>query len=966
MKCNRCGRENPANAKRCMYCNTPFYGKYSNINMPQNKKAHSTNGKKDNNRKTDTAIIAAIVALAIIFTALVGTYAYQNYTPRKKGFSSGGGGGGSIGTVYSPNFDNEDSNVILNRISELNDGVMPEITYDQEGIPSFIDGKYSNVRVSDYRTAISSLLDIKGLMRMDNPTKEYTGLDMYTVDTHKFYRLQQVVNNVPVYDKQVLIETNLQGEIECLSCDYDPGLTEIRTTPTISKAEAENIALLSLEEETIEEDGVDATKIIEANNLNIYSINGSPTLAWVIEIGDGTVEKDLIIVSAIDGAILDGVSMINEVSANGINMDGDSKEFDVTYESGVYQMADPQRGIIILDCNNSKTGYIVTSSNNSWNNASAVTAMSDIREIVDFYNNILNTRAFKNGRLTTIKVFINYKKGWFKFHNAYSSTDQRDLSKTQIVYGTGDNYVNNFDVTAHELTHSVIAVTINGGLNYLNQSGAINEAYADVIGNLIQNETKNQTEWDIGEGLNSGAIRSLSNPNSHRQPDKIDGKYMSKYCYSNHKHNNCDQGGVHTNSGIVNKAAYLMYQNGLNDKRELATLFCRSLNYMTSTTDFLNCRAALLRAGKDMGMSGDKIDIINNAFRDVGIVNANYDSVVNQDEDSSGWLRGTLSGKVADADTQNALVGVEIEASNGNISGTAHSDSDGNFSVKLKEGTYTLSVSASGYMSCTVSNINIKKMETTYLENTILLKELDDAPLSQAGGTVSNAVSGEGVPNAQIKFRANWGNQGGDYVKNAAGGVMLIQTDNDGKYYTSSLPYGYYTMEVSAEGYATQYVNIVASNRTDSALEQDVVLVPIASGNDFRITLEWDANPRDEDAHIVGDVPSEFHVYYRNKTATFNGETIATLDHDDTRGNGFETVTLKADGNGTYKYYVHHYAGNGSLATSNAKVKVYQGDVMIKQYNVPVDQGTGIYWNVFNIVNGEVVTINRISDSAEQ
>ena len=90
------------------------------------------------------------------------------------------------------------------------------------------------------------------------------------------------------------------------------------------------------------------------------------------------------------------------------------------------------------------------------------------------------------------------------------------------------------------------------------------------------------------------------------------------------------------------------------------------------------------------------------------------------------------------------------------------------------------------------------------------------------------------------------------------------------------------------------------------------------------------------------------------------------MDHDDTRGNGFETVTLRVDPNNFYSYYVHRYAGAGSLSTSNAIVKVYQGGVMINQFNVPVDQGTQDYWNVFNIVDGKVIPINRISDSSYQ
>lgn len=101
MRCKRCGRENPSNVKRCMYCNTPFYGSYSHVNMPQNRKQHHHH-KKNQNKKTDTAILASIIALVLVFTTLVGVYAFQNFAPRKKGFSSGGGGGGISATSNQP------------------------------------------------------------------------------------------------------------------------------------------------------------------------------------------------------------------------------------------------------------------------------------------------------------------------------------------------------------------------------------------------------------------------------------------------------------------------------------------------------------------------------------------------------------------------------------------------------------------------------------------------------------------------------------------------------------------------------------------------------------------------------------------------------------------------------------------------------------------------------------------------
>jgi len=330
---------------------------------------------------------------------------------------------------------------------------------------------------------------------------------------------------------------------------------------------------------------------------------------------------------------------------------------------------------------------------------------------------------------------------------------------------------------------------------------------------------------------------------------------------------------------------------------------------------------------------------------------------------------GSLRGKVADANSKNSLSGASLtiyRTEDSQKISTITTDENGNFIVDLENGNYYAVVTLNGYLDCDITDIVIEKGHTTYLENTILLTKVSGTPKAMASGVVSNALTGDGVADAEIRFRSNWGTKSGDYIKDG-GSDIVVYTDYSGYYFVDNLPYGYYTIEIVCENYATQYVNIVASQDEASYHNQNIVLVPEAFGTDFRITLEWEENPRDEDAHIVGYTPdTNFHVYWDDKTAYYDGVLIANLDHDDRYGNGFETTTLSVDPNGTYYYYVHRYAGSGSLSTSNAIVKVYQGGVMIKQYNVPVDQGTGDYWNVFNIVDGKIVTINRISDSSGQ
>jgi Zn-dependent metalloprotease len=138
----------------------------------------------------------------------------------------------------------------------------------------------------------------------------------------------------------------------------------------------------------------------------------------------------------------------------------------------------------------------------------------------------------------------------------------------QMVFGDGDGQLFNrftiaLDVIGHELTHGV--TQDEAGLIYMFQAGALNESLSDVFGSLIKQRKNRQTarkaDWLIGEGLFTAAVhgqalRSMKAPGTaysdpvlgtDPQPD-----HMSKYINTYE-----DNGGVHINSGIPNRAFYL-------------------------------------------------------------------------------------------------------------------------------------------------------------------------------------------------------------------------------------------------------------------------------------------------------------------------------------------------------------------------------------------------------------------------
>ncbi|MCJ1407799.1 hypothetical protein MMC19_001870 [Ptychographa xylographoides] len=178
----------------------------------------------------------------------------------------------------------------------------------------------------------------------------------------------------------------------------------------------------------------------------------------------------------------------------------------------------------------------------------------------DFYSKVLGRDSIDNHGLTLIGT-IHYGKD---FGNAF-------WNSAQMVFGDGNEFIYNFtdalDVIGHELTHGVTEKT--AGLNYSNQSGALNESVSDVFGIMIKqyqlNQKAEEADWLIGEacllpGVKGVALRSMKAPGTAFNDPKfgIDPQpaSMADYVQSSNDDEG-DYGGVHTNSGIPNRAFYL-------------------------------------------------------------------------------------------------------------------------------------------------------------------------------------------------------------------------------------------------------------------------------------------------------------------------------------------------------------------------------------------------------------------------
>ncbi|MBW8876818.1 MAG: M4 family metallopeptidase [Acidobacteria bacterium] len=256
----------------------------------------------------------------------------------------------------------------------------------------------------------------------------------------------------------------------------------------------------------------------------------------------------------------------------------------------------------------------------------AVSAHANAAEVADFLQRVLMRRGLDDaGGAFISSINCVRAAGVQEWRNAA-------WIGTQMVYGQREvggkmrSYAVARDVVAHEMFHGVTERTAR--LDYVGESGALNESYSDIFGILIANSHQPdvaQWDWQIGEDLDGTGLplRDLSAPERCGQPaHRKDYKEMPRTAAG-------DWGGVHTNSGIHNKAAHNLLtakRNGapMLDSATVAKLFYVTLTEQLSRTSaFVDSRRGLELVARslfrnDAGREA-KLAAIAKAFEDVGI-----------------------------------------------------------------------------------------------------------------------------------------------------------------------------------------------------------------------------------------------------------------------------------------------------------------------------------------------------------
>jgi len=518
---------------------------------------------------------------------------------------------------------------ILKEFKNLNKGKEKVHIDNKDGMKLFISGILSETVNPSSSSVIDFLNENMSLFNMKNIKNNFSLITAEQDDlgfTH--IKLQQTFDGKKVYGKTITAHFDKNGVITGLT-----GTLENRISSVTKKNNKPLTADKAIEIAKASKTFTELTEEVRAENY-IYFDDKNAYEVYKINLAYDLPEMESweIFVDAYSGDIIKTESLIREagpVTGTGIAVNGTTRDLNLYQnKTNSYQLKDttkPMTGTIntyTANYRTTTTGTLMTSSSTTVSDKAAVSAHSYAEVVYDFYKDLFNRNSLDNRGMSLTSV-VHYGS---RYNNAF-------WNGYKMVYGDGDGSYfaplsGDLDVVAHEMTHGVTSNSAD--LAYEYQSGALNESMSDVLGVLVQTYDKynvanggqwtfNSSDWVVGDEIytpkvSGDALRSLANPTLYDQPAHMNN-------YQNLPNTQAgDWGGVHINSGIPNKAAYLVAQNIGCEKT--AHIYYRALTvYFNSTTNFSQARLGLIQSATDLyGANSTEVQAVSNALTSVGIL----------------------------------------------------------------------------------------------------------------------------------------------------------------------------------------------------------------------------------------------------------------------------------------------------------------------------------------------------------
>ncbi len=507
-------------------------------------------------------------------------------------------------------------------------------------VPLFVKEKAAEkMRTSNAENALAYLKENVHKVNIEHPQET---LKVKKVEEDKLgkthIRFQQTSAGYPVEGTEIIVHFDQQNRVELVN-GYHNEL--VGQKPVTGKAKmTEEQALATAKQAT---GAPDELPYPSSTELVVYPTDSSLLLTYKVNVnflGENP-GNWFVFINAETGKVVDKYNTImhtagdGSVTGFGIGVLGEKREMHISRQkegSTMFALADKTHegleGIYTYDMKNSwkysgLPGDLFLDSDAAWitkYQKPAVDAHYNSEKVYEYYKEEHNRNSI-DGNGMAIKSSVHYGDGYNNaFWNGY-----------QMTYGDGDGEFfiplsAGLDVAGHEMTHGV--TTHSAGLKYRFQSGALNEAFSDIFGALIDEE-----DWEVGEDIMAAeavasgreSLRSLSDPSKYPV-----GKIYAPYgdgsgMYPSHMDEyydlplDLDNGGVHINSSIINHAAYITGEQ--IGKEALGQIYYRALTvYLTPESNFSDARAAGIQSALDLyGEGSAEAKAAEDGFNQVGI-----------------------------------------------------------------------------------------------------------------------------------------------------------------------------------------------------------------------------------------------------------------------------------------------------------------------------------------------------------
>jgi len=528
---------------------------------------------------------------------------------------------------------------------------------DGEDTPAFITGGSFAARpvppvpTRTGRTPAKIALELleahRDVFALAHPRDEVRHAETVRSDDGRLHvRFERQVKGIAVWGEDLVVHMEASGVFYAFNGRYSPTPVAPTLAAQLSAETAVEQALdYLLGYTTVRPLGEYARQLLDYNGPTAQLFlkrgdDGALRPAWCVEVRPNLWDRWLCFVDAVSGEVVDAYNATptdGPATAAAIDLKGGTQTLNVFDVEGVFVLVDgsrpmfvdtqtnlignPQGAIVTLsaeeqDLTRSTRLAHVQSEDNTWADPVAVSAHANMGAVFEYYLQTFGRLSIDGLGGSMLSVIHVTDQG--------QPMDNAFWNGVFMAYGDGnvafDPLAEALDVAAHEMTHGVIQNTVN--LEYRGQSGALNESFADVFAVMVDRD-----DWQLGEDVikslrlfPSGALRDMADPHNgvSSASNAWQPAHMSEF---RDLPLAVDNGGVHVNSGIPNRACFLVADAIGRDKTERIYYRILDARLISPRGDFVDMRRAARQSAIDLfGDGSPEVEAVLNAFTTVGVV----------------------------------------------------------------------------------------------------------------------------------------------------------------------------------------------------------------------------------------------------------------------------------------------------------------------------------------------------------